>query len=132
MDKHQNIVFFDGVCGLCNSSVDFLIQKDTQRNLKYSPQQGDSIKSLDIHVNPENMESIIFYSEGNIYEKSRAVAAIASKLPYPWKLGSLVRFIPTFIADPIYNWIARNRYRWFGKKESCRLPTPEERAYFLD
>jgi predicted DCC family thiol-disulfide oxidoreductase YuxK len=126
------IVFFDGVCGLCNSSVDFLIKRDKGRNFFYSPQQGKTIETMGLVTNIESMESIMLWKDGRIYEKSRAVAQISKHLPFPWNLGAVIKLIPSIIADPIYDFIARNRYKWFGKKESCRIPSQEERELFLD
>jgi predicted DCC family thiol-disulfide oxidoreductase YuxK len=137
MDKintvtHPNVVLFDGVCNLCNASVDFILKWEHSDTLKFASLQSDFaqklIKTSGMEVLPD---SFIFYTDGKLYLQSDAVCQVARYLKSPWRWAALLRFIPRIIRNRLYAWVARNRYRWFGKKETCRLPTAEERAKFL-
>lgn len=131
LDK-ASVIFFDGVCNLCNWIVDFLIRRDKKRVLRYAPLQGTSAKQL---LKPELFEalpSVVFLDKNGAYQRSAAVIRAASKLGGLWSLFIVFLIIPRPVRDAIYNWIGRNRYRWFGKRDSCRLPTPEERTMFLE
>jgi len=130
--KNSNIVFFDGVCNLCNGTVDFLIRKDKRRLFKYSPLQGKTSEKLLPSEYANDLAGIVYYRNDKIYIKSSAALMVAKDLGGLYKLAMAFWVIPRFIRDGIYNWIARNRYRWYGKKEKCRVPTPEERNLFLD
>jgi predicted DCC family thiol-disulfide oxidoreductase YuxK len=134
MDREipSSIVFFDGVCNLCNALVDFLVRHDRRRVLRFASLQGNTARELLGPGAGENLSSVVFYQNGSISTESLAVIRILSRLGGPWGLLSLLRVIPSFLRDPIYGFVARNRYRWFGKRETCRLPSPDERALFLD
>ena len=127
----QKIVFFDGVCNLCNEAVDRIITNDYKKQLKVAPLQGETAARYLNSYQIKSLGSIIFYEDGEIFEKSTAALKIARYLDYPWGVFSLFIVIPAFIRDPIYNLIAKNRYKLFGKKDSCRLPTKEETEHFL-
>lgn len=128
----QPIVFFDGVCALCNSSVDFIIREDYRRVIRYAPIQGETAARLLSEQQRAAMDSIIFRdSRGREHTRSDAILQIGLQLGGLWKLGAIGLLIPRALRNRLYDLIARNRYRWFGKKESCRLPTPEERELFL-
>lgn len=128
----ENVVLFDGVCTLCNSSVDFIVRHEKGNELLFASLQSDigqniiATSSLDIVP-----DSILFYTDEKLFSKSTAVLKIAKSLNIPYSLVRVFIIIPKGIRDLVYDWIARNRYRWFGKKETCRIPTPEERAKFL-
>ncbi len=124
------IIFFDGVCGLCNKSVDFLIVRDKKQIFLFAPLQGETAKQKLPPV--ADMESVVLLDEKGMHDKSTAALKILIRLGGIWKLSVIFFAVPKFIRDPIYNVIAKNRYKIFGKKESCRLPTPEERVRFLD
>ncbi|GHB35205.1 thiol-disulfide oxidoreductase DCC family protein [Mongoliitalea lutea] len=128
-----HIVLFDGVCNLCNNSVDFIIRRDTKNVFKVGAiQDAHTQKLLDSYEIPADyLDSLIYIHKDQVYFKSRGALEIARNLGGLWPILYGLIIIPAFIRDPIYDWIARNRYRWFGKKETCRLPTPEERAKFL-
>lgn len=123
----KQIVFFDGVCSFCNSSVDFLVKIDRHQRLQFASLQGETAKEL---LNAEQLKtfnSIIFYRNGNCYTSSKAIIAIGNSLGGGWKwLAIMASVIPTKWRDALYNWIARNRYKWFGQRETCRMPSPEE------
>ena len=119
-----NIVFFDGVCVLCNASVDFLIRKDKKGILKYASLQSDLARkalSEDIFLKA-GLDTVIFLSDGKITDQSTAILKILGHLPFPWSLAVIFLPVPKFIRNFVYRIIARNRYKWFGKRETCRMP----------
>ncbi|MGB0391728.1 MAG: thiol-disulfide oxidoreductase DCC family protein [Salibacteraceae bacterium] len=127
------VVIFDGFCGLCNKSVDWLLRLDKNKNLKFTPIQGEFVKTLDIpKIHIKSPSSIVVWYKGKVFYRSQAFFEITKKLPFPWKLLNLFSFIPNRISDRIYNWVAKNRYSWFGKSYSCRIPSPNEKDRFLD
>ncbi len=129
----DRIVFFDGVCNLCSTTVDTLMALDKKRVLKYASLQGETAKKLLSEEKIQNLDSIVFYEDGEIFERSEAIGKILCSIGSIYKLaGKIVLFFPLSITDLIYKFIARNRYKFFGKKDTCRLPTAEERSYFLD
>lgn len=134
MDREipSSIVFFDGVCNLCNGFVDFLVRQDSKHVLRFASLQGKTSRELLGPGAGEKLASVVFYENGSTSTESAAVIRILSQLGGAWRLLALLRVIPVFLRDPIYRFIARNRYRWFGKRETCRLPSPEERTLFLD
>lgn len=131
-NPHSRIVFFDGVCNLCNHSVDFLIRKDKRLVFRYAPLQGTTALATLPTKTIENLSGMAYYRKGKTYLKSSAALMIANDLGGIYKLAMVFWIVPKIIRDGIYSWVARNRYKWFGKKESCRLPTAEERELFLD
>jgi predicted DCC family thiol-disulfide oxidoreductase YuxK len=133
MDQDVPIVLFDGVCNFCNYWVNFAIKRDKKNKLKFSPIQGETAKQIlpGYSVNPRSLSSVIFIVNGKVHTQSSAALQIARHLNGGWKLFYGLIIIPKFIRDFFYNIIARNRYRWFGKKESCVIPTWEMRERFL-
>jgi len=128
------IIFFDGVCNLCNSSVNFIIKKDKNEKFKFVAFQSsigsDLLKKN--NYNDNNLDTLVILKNNKIYTKSTAALLIAKELNSLWKLFSFFLLIPKFLRDPIYIFISKNRYKWFGKKESCMLPSPEIKSRFLD
>lgn len=125
------IVFFDGHCGLCNWFVNLAISADHQRILRFSPLQG---KAAFGKIDPNDinkLDSIILYDDNQSYRQSDAILRILSYLGGAWRLFEISYILPRSIRDFLYHVIARNRYRWFGKTDSCRLPSLEEKKYFL-
>lgn len=133
MTTGKSIIFFDGVCNLCNASIDFVIQRDKHdKFLVGALQEGFSKKILsNFDVREDYLDSLVLLEKGKIYYKSTAALKIARRLSGLWPALYPLIFLPKFLRDPIYNWIGSNRYRWFGKKSTCRLPTPAEKAKFL-
>lgn len=129
MQNSEQIIIFDGICGLCNRSVDILIKLDSQKQFKYTSLQGTFVKTLEI--NP-NIDSIIFYGDSTLYYKSTAILKIFNALGGLWKLANIFYVIPRVVRDFIYDIIAKYRYNIFGKMESCRMPKSEEQALFID
>lgn len=126
------VVLFDGVCNLCNGSVQWLIRHDKERILRYTPLQGVAAKELLNSQNPEVYpDSILLVHDGRVYSESSAVLKIASLLGFPWNLSCVFYIIPTFVRNVLYRIIARNRYKWFGKKESCMMPDESTRQLFI-
>ena len=135
MKKTQDkpVIFFDGVCNLCNSSVQFILKKDTKNIFLFSSLQSDAAKDILLQYNLENFDlsSIILLDNGIIYQKSTAILKITKRLKGIYKCFYLFIIIPKFIRDAMYSFIAKNRYKWFGKRVSCMLPTKEITLRFL-
>jgi predicted DCC family thiol-disulfide oxidoreductase YuxK len=125
-------VFFDGVCGLCNHAIDFLMRHDKHKVLLFAPLQGTTAETLLPLGKASSLNSIVYYSNGKISYRTQAVLNLLWDMGGWWKIFSVFRVIPSFIRDVFYNWIAASRYKWFGKKESCRIPTIDERVRFLE
>ena len=127
------IVLFDGVCNLCNTSVDFLIRNDKRGELRFSALQSEVAESLLKNVTkPDRLpDSVMLLENGKLYTRSTAALKIVRHLPGYFKVFYVFIIIPRPVRDLVYDWIARNRYRWYGKKETCRLPSAAERARFL-
>ncbi len=127
------ILFFDGVCGLCNTSVDWLLARDHAHRLAFAPLQGETAARLLPQTDRENLDTVIVWDRGNLYRRSEAVFRAVQLLGPGWNLLiAILNFIPTPIRDIVYRAVAANRYPVFGKRDTCRLPTKEERTFFLD
>lgn len=126
------IIFFDGVCGMCNATVDFLLKIDKKKQFVFAPLQGETAKAMLPPLSEDPKEwSMIYVDERGIHDESDASLQVYRRLGGFWALPALLRFFPRWLRTPVYRIIARNRYRWFGKKETCRIPTPQERERFL-
>jgi predicted DCC family thiol-disulfide oxidoreductase YuxK len=131
-DKHP-VVFFDGVCGLCNHTVDFLLQRDHNARLRFAPLQGTTAQEFLPDDVRTRLDTLVLLLDGRVHVRSAAVARILFQLGGFWKFaGGLLWLIPLPLRDLGYRLVSRVRYRMFGKHETCRMPTPEERARFLD
>lgn len=132
--KSYKIILFDGVCNFCNYWVNFAIKRDRKKKLKFTTLQGETAKQLllKFHINPISINSVVFIDKDKAYTQSSAVIRICKYLNGGWKLFYGFMIFPKFIRDFFYNIIARNRYKWYGKKESCMVPTPEVKERFLD
>ncbi|MBK8499719.1 MAG: DUF393 domain-containing protein [Flavobacteriales bacterium] len=127
----ERIVFFDGVCGLCNHFVDRLLRMDRARSLHFAPLQGSTAQERLPAGMADAMESVVYLRDGVVLQRSDAALQILIDLG-GWRVLHRGWFIfPRTFRDFVYDWIARNRYRWFGKHETCRIPTPAERSRFL-
>jgi len=127
----KNIVFFDGVCVLCNSSVDFLMKVDKKQRLQYASLQGVTAKKILRQEDLGSLESIVFYSNNKVTQRSNAVLGILDKVGGIWKVFLVFKIIPRFIRDSIYNWLAKYRYQWFGRRGSCRMPEKKDEGRIL-
>ncbi|RDW17726.1 thiol-disulfide oxidoreductase DCC family protein [Oceanobacillus chungangensis] len=128
----SKIILFDGVCNFCSSSVKFIIKRDKLAKFKFGSLQSKIGQELKNNTNlPENTDSIILIEDGKSYDKSTAALRISKELDGLWKLFYMLIIIPKPLRDIAYNYLAKNRYKWFGKKNECMLPSPEIRSRFL-
>ncbi|SRR5690606_6485831 len=135
LEPGKKIILFDGVCNLCNSSVQFVIKRDKKDIFRFAPLQSEIGKKMveERGIDTSTVDSIILV-EPNIayYTKSSAAIEIANDLGGIWQILNVFTYIlPVSVRDWIYDFIARNRYKWFGKKEECMIPTPEMKAKFI-
>lgn len=127
-EKYNELILFDGVCNLCNGFVQFVLKNEKTKVLKFTSLQSD----IGVEIFPEQkLDSIAFVKNGVVYTKSKAVLQILSYLTFPWKVFTVFKILPKFISDFFYDIIAKNRYRLFGKKEACWLPTPDFKSRFV-
>lgn len=135
LPKHKKLILFDGVCNLCNSSVQYVIKHDKENVFMFTALQSDVGKQLieAYKINTSKTDSILLYTpEKGIVSKSTAALKVANQLGFPQKLMSVFFIIPPFIRNLVYDYIAKNRYKWYGKKDSCMIPTPELKSKFLE
>jgi len=132
--NHDKVVLFDGVCNLCSGSVQYIIRRDPQGKFKFASLQSPRGRELCAGngIDPDDLSTMVYVEPSTAYTKSDAVLRIARELSGPARLASIFLLIPKFIRDPCYRFVANRRYRWFGKKESCWLPSPEIAGRFLD
>jgi predicted DCC family thiol-disulfide oxidoreductase YuxK len=132
--QDKAIVFYDGSCGFCQASVQFILKYNRKQDLHFATLQGDVLQEV---VPPSQMpdplpDAVLFYEQGNLYFASDAALRIARHLNFPFALFSYFRFIPVSFRDKIYSFIARHRYKIAGRREACLLPEPHQRARFID
>jgi predicted DCC family thiol-disulfide oxidoreductase YuxK len=125
------IILFDGVCNLCNGAVQFVIKHDKKKKFLFGSLQG---RAGQAYLRSFNLDftSFVLVEEDKAYTRSTAALRTAKHLGGVWKFMYVFIIVPRFIRDAIYNWIAKNRYKWFGKKDACMVPTQELRARFLE
>jgi predicted DCC family thiol-disulfide oxidoreductase YuxK len=128
------VILFDGLCNLCNGSVLFIIRRDAQAKLKFASLQSDyGVEQMKrFNLSPSSLTSVLLIKDGQLFQKSNAALEIARMLDGMWPGMYAFKIVPLFIRDFVYQWIANNRYRWFGKKEQCMIPTPEIKSRFVD
>ena len=128
------VILFDGICNLCNNAVQFVLKHDKKKLFRFASLQSDFGKSILIKYGlpTDNFNSFVLILNGKAYTKSTAALSVAKMLSGPMKLLYGFIIVPAFIRNGVYNVIARNRYKWFGKKESCMLPSPDVAARFLN
>ncbi len=134
LPKDKKIILFDGVCNLCNNAITFVIKRDKNDCFRYAPLQSEvgHFLTQKHNIDPSQTDSIILVEGDKVSVKSTAALRIARSLNngYPLLYGFMI--IPNFIRNWVYDYVARNRYRWFGKKDACMIPTPELKSKFLD
>ena len=129
----HSIILFDGVCNLCNGAVNFVIKRDPGNVFKFTPlQEKQGALLLKKHaIDAQKLDSIVLIENKKVYTKSSAALRIARKISGLWPLFFVLLIIPSFIRDGVYDFIAKNRYKWFGKKEQCMIPTLGLKEKFL-
>lgn len=135
MEKYlsKNIVLFDGVCNLCNGAINFLIDHDKDNKLHFASLQSDfgqqALKDYGMKTN--DFDTFVFLKNSEFFTRSQAALEVLKVVGGSWSALYVLRFVPTFLRDGVYKLIAKNRYRLFGQRDACRMPTPELKAKFL-
>lgn len=129
----QPIILFDGVCNFCNSAVNFVIERDQKSALRFAPLQSVFAKGIltNHHLSAEDFSTFLFIENDKVYTKSTAALKVCKYLKGFWPLLYGFIIVPNFIRNGVYDFVAKNRYKWFGKKEVCMVPTAEVRSRFL-
>jgi predicted DCC family thiol-disulfide oxidoreductase YuxK len=127
----MKLIYFDGVCGLCNGFVDFILKIDRQSLFTFCPLQSEYASKHLSEVQTRNLTSVVYQKEGKTFEKSEAVLEILCDIGGAWKLAKTGFLIPGILRDYGYDLVAINRYKLFGKKQTCRIPSQEEKARFI-
>jgi predicted DCC family thiol-disulfide oxidoreductase YuxK len=127
----MKIIFFDGYCGLCNGFVDFILKFDKNAVFKFSPLQSEFAKTKLNQSDVEDLKSVVVLINDKTYRKAEAALKALAELGWPWKILLIFSLLPEKVLNLFYDLIAANRYRIFGKRETCRIPTPEERERFI-
>jgi predicted DCC family thiol-disulfide oxidoreductase YuxK len=132
--SRDSIIFFDGVCNLCNGFVQFIIRHDAKAKFKFASLQSDSAKKIlqEYHIPLDELKTLVLLEHGNVYLRSRAVLRIGKQLDGLWKLSVLFYIVPSFLADAVYNLISKYRYKVFGKRDTCMVPANDLRNRFLE
>jgi predicted DCC family thiol-disulfide oxidoreductase YuxK len=132
----EAVVLFDGVCNLCNGAVQFIIDRDPSGRFTFASLQSDRGRAIlrehGVPPTEGDPDTVFLLEDGRLFERSTAALRIARHLAMPWRLLAVFVVMPSAPRDLVYRFIARNRYRWFGRTEQCRIPTPELRARMLD
>lgn len=131
MYEEKRIIFFDGICSLCNNFVDLIMKLDKKNLFKLSSIQGETAKKILPENYRKNINTIVYKKNKKYFVKSTAIFEITKDLSFPISLISIFRFIPRNFCDSFYDWVSKNRYFLFGKKKSCRIPTEQERNKIL-
>lgn len=133
LNSEHPIILFDGVCNFCNGAINFVLKQDKKGIFRFAPLQSESGQKLlqQYNLSKEDFDSFVLIDEGKVYKKSSASLRVMNKLPWYWKGLQIFRIIPTFLRDAIYDFIAKRRYKWFGKKDQCMLPASEIKNRFL-
>ena len=129
----SSIILFDGVCNLCNGFVQFVIRHDKKNKFRFGSLQSDNAKKLlePFHFPVQELKTIVLVEDGKLFLRSRAVLRIASQLDGAWKFSAVLYIFPSFISDAVYNLVSKYRYKFFGKRDSCMVPTPDLKSRFI-
>jgi predicted DCC family thiol-disulfide oxidoreductase YuxK len=127
------ILLFDGICNVCNASVDFVLKNDNSRSILFCSLQSEKGKELlrYYQMNAEDLTTVVLIDKGKVYIKSDAILRTAKIMGFPWNLSQIFFIVPRFLRDYLYTKFAANRYKWFGKKETCRIPITKEKQRFI-
>ncbi|RYD56531.1 MAG: thiol-disulfide oxidoreductase DCC family protein [Sphingobacteriales bacterium] len=129
-DATYPVLYFDGVCNLCNNTVRFIIKHDKKKQFRFAALQSVSGQMMADKL--KDTESVILAYKGEYYSKSDAALKTMAILGGIWRVGLVGHILPSFLRNMLYDWVARNRYRWFGRLNQCMIPTPELKSRFLD
>ena len=136
IEKGKKLILFDGVCNLCNNSVQYVIKHDNSDLFMFAALQSNTGKQIieTFKIDTSKMDSILLFNpeKNSITYKSSAALKVAFHLGFPTNLLSAFLIVPAFIRNWVYDFIAKNRYKWYGKKEACMIPTPELKSKFLE
>jgi predicted DCC family thiol-disulfide oxidoreductase YuxK len=132
-ENEKVILLFDGICNFCNSAVNFILPRDKQDRFRFAALQSLAAKPYisKYGLDPQRIDSVVLIENGTAYYRSDAALRCLKNMGGVWVLLYFLVIVPAFIRDPVYNWIAKNRYKWFGKKETCRLPEEPWKNKFL-
>jgi predicted DCC family thiol-disulfide oxidoreductase YuxK len=130
---NRPLILFDGVCNFCNASVAFIIKRDPEGVFKFAPLQSDAGQVLlrKFSLSTTDLDTMVLIEDDRAFTRSTAGLRIARHLKWPWPLSYAFIAVPKFLRDAVYRFIARNRYKWWGKRDACMVPTAEERERFL-
>ena len=133
MEGDHKIILFDGVCNLCNNAVNYVIKRDKKDRFRFAAFQEEAGQRLIVkhNINTSKTDSIVMIDGDKVYVRSTAALGIAKYLGGGYSLFYGFMIIPNFVRNWVYDYVARNRYKWYGKKDSCMIPTPELRSKFL-
>lgn len=131
--ESKSLILFDGVCNFCNASVNFIIERDLRNKFVFASLQSPLGQEILLKYDraTQSFDSLVLLENQHLYEKSTAALRIASSLKFPWNLFRIALILPTFARDPFYTLVANNRYRLFGRSETCRIPTAAEKDKIL-
>jgi predicted DCC family thiol-disulfide oxidoreductase YuxK len=135
LPQHKKIILFDGLCNLCNASVQFIIKRDTKDVFRFVSLQSNLGQKLlqQLPISTQKIDSIILYESDKVfYYKSKAIFEIVNNIGGIFYCLLIFKWLPIAITNTIYDYIAKNRYRWFGKKEQCLVPTKDLQSKFLE
>ncbi len=133
MSTDHSVVLFDGVCNFCNASVNWIIRRDKRDRFRFAPLQSAAGAEIagQCGIDAGRLDSLVLVEGSRAFRRSGAALGIVRRLGVPWSLLYALVVVPPFVRDFGYDWFARNRYRWFGKKDECMVPTGELRERFL-
>jgi predicted DCC family thiol-disulfide oxidoreductase YuxK len=131
--EHRAVVLFDGVCNLCDQSVQFILKRDKKGYFQFASLQSEAGQQIlkENNLPTDDFDSFVLVENGKLYQRSSGALRVCRRLGGAWPLLYGFIIVPAFIRNAVYNWVARNRYRWFGKKDACMMPKPEWRERFL-
>jgi len=130
----RGIILFDGVCNLCNGFVQWIIARDPEARFHFGTLQSAAAQELlkGVQAGPLDMGTVLYVTDGRVLERSTATLTILKDLGGAWSLLYAFIIVPRILRDAVYRWVARNRYKWYGQRPSCMVPTPELRSRFID
>lgn len=135
MDPKAPVILFDGHCNLCNVAVDFVLRREAVPEVRFASLQSEAGRALlaahGVAAPDGDPDTIVLVDDGAVWTHSDAALRMARRLRLPWRALGWLTWVPRALRDGVYRWVARNRYRWFGRSETCRVATPAEKARFL-